>query len=88
MAPVIATKPLNLLLPSSPAIFINWVGVSAARSGRSINIVDAGAAVFMGDTMTMSGAVSGVAAMDLSRRGAVCVDLISGGGHAYAIHIS
>ena len=67
MAPVIATKPLSLLLPSSPAILISWVGVSADRSGRSINIVDAGAAVLMGDTMTMSGAVCGVAAIDLRR---------------------
>ena len=65
-----ATKPLNLLLPSSPAILISWVGVSADRSGRSINIVDAGAAVLMGDTMTMSGAVCGEAAIDFRRRAA------------------
>ena len=70
MAPVIATKPLNLLLPSSPAILINWVGVRAARSGRSTKIVDAGAAVLSGFTITISGAVSGVAAIDLSRRAA------------------
>ena len=36
-----------------------------------MSIVDAGAAVLMGDTMTISGAVSGVAAMDFWRR-AVC----------------
>ena len=65
-----ATKPLSLLLPSSPAILISWVGVSADRSGRSINIVDAGAAVLMGDTMTMSGAVCGEAAIDFRRRAA------------------
>jgi len=70
MAPVMATKPLNLLLPSSPAILISCEGVGAARSGRSIKIVDAGAADFRGFTMTMSGAVCGVAAIDLSRRAA------------------
>ena len=63
-----ATKPLSLLLPSSPAI--DELGASAARSGRSINIVDAGAAVLMGDTMTMSGAVCGEAAIDFRRRAA------------------
>ena len=41
-------------------------GVGAARSGRSINIVDAGA-VLMGDT-AMSGAVCGEAAIDFRRR--------------------
>ena len=70
MAPVIATKPLSLLLPSSPATASICEGVSADRSGRSINIVDAGAADFRGFTMTMSGAVCGVAAIDLRRRAA------------------
>ena len=70
MAPVMATKPLNLLLPSSPAILMNCEGVSAERSGRSITKVDAGAAVLSGFTITISGAVSGVAAIDLRRRAA------------------
>ena len=75
MAPVMATKPLNLLLPSSPAILMNWVGVNEERSGRSITNVDAGAADLRGLTITISGAVSGVAAMDLRRRGAAAMDL-------------
>merc|ERR1719155_337582 len=54
---------------------MNWVGVRAARSGRSTKIVDAGAAVLRGFTITISGAVSGVAAMDLRRRGAAAIDL-------------